>query len=195
MKRILSLLLLLLVVQYVSGQNKPDLTISQHNILDTNATGSTNGGHAVNRARNITGENVIIDGLQQLIYMAEHGDIEAQFSLGFYYERGHVVSQSYTEAVKWYRMASNAGSPKAHFQLGVMYVNGTGVEQSYESAVECFLFAANHGDVVAQYNLGLCYLYGYGVTESIETAKSWFKKSAEGGYPDAIDALLKLAGK
>ena len=40
------------------------------------------------------------------------------------YERGLGVSQSYTEAMRWYRLAADQGLPEANHNLGLLYYSG-----------------------------------------------------------------------
>ncbi len=61
--------------------------------------------------------------------LAEQGDADAQYNLGFMYGNGKGVPQDYREAVKWYRKAAEQGLAKAQSNLGFMYGNGKGVPQ------------------------------------------------------------------
>lgn len=59
--------------------------------------------------------------------LAEQGDAEAQYSLGFLYESGWGTTQSYEEAFRWYRRAAQQGHSKAQYNLGLLYFRGLGV--------------------------------------------------------------------
>ena len=61
--------------------------------------------------------------------LAEQGDAGAQANLGYMYEEGQGVPQSYKEAVKWYRKAAEQGNAGGQANLGFMYDNGQGVLQ------------------------------------------------------------------
>ena len=74
--------------------------------------------------------------IEELIKLAESGDVEAQFNLGDMYLNGWGVSQNYTEAAKWYRKAAEQGFAGAQVNLGYMYNNGQGVAQDYSEAVK-----------------------------------------------------------
>jgi TPR repeat protein len=39
------------------------------------------------------------------------------------YEKGHVVTQDYSKAIKLYSKATNKGFPQAQLNLGMMYEN------------------------------------------------------------------------
>jgi len=50
------------------------------------------------------------------------------------HESGSNLTQSYIEAVKWYRLAAAGGHAKAQFSLASMYLNGFGVPQDFLKA-------------------------------------------------------------
>jgi TPR repeat protein len=76
-----------------------------------------------------TTEEAIAAGLAELRAQAEQGDAEAQYNLGFMYEKGQGVPQDDTEAVRWLRLAAEQGDVQAQSNLGGMYSHGRGVEQ------------------------------------------------------------------
>ena len=47
--------------------------------------------------------------LKDMIKKAEAGDVRTQYNLGWMYANGRVVLQDDAEAVKWYRLAAEAG--------------------------------------------------------------------------------------
>ena len=49
--------------------------------------------------------------------------------MGIMYERGWGVTQSYTEAMSWYRKAADQSLPEAQYNLGTLYHNGYGTEE------------------------------------------------------------------
>ena len=61
--------------------------------------------------------------------LAEQGDADAQYNLGWMYTNGTGVLQDYAEAMKWYRLAAEQGNAKAQYNLAGMYANGWGVLQ------------------------------------------------------------------
>jgi hypothetical protein len=73
---------------------------------------------------------------------ADQGNGYAQFNLGFMFDLGRGMPQSYIEAVKWYSLAANQGVAIAQFKLGVMYNDGQGVPQDYIHAYMWFSLAA-----------------------------------------------------
>ena len=68
--------------------------------------------------------------------LAESGDPQAQFQLGWLYDNGEGVPHDDKEAVKWYRKAAEQGYASAQYNLGVRHYNGEGIPQDDEEAVK-----------------------------------------------------------
>ena len=83
--------------------------------------------------------------LREFTPLAEQGDADAQFNLGWMYYEGRGVPQDYETAVKWWTLAAEQGDPHAQFNLGVMYRNGEGVPQDDRTAVKWYTLAAEQG--------------------------------------------------
>jgi hypothetical protein len=117
--------------------------------------------------------NQIID---QLKTLAEQGDPNAQFDLGFRYEFGLGVLNNNQKAVEWYTKAAEQGYAEAQALLAVMYAKGEGVDQDYKQAIEWCTKAAEQGYAEAQYGLGLGYYEGEseGFIEDYIEAYKWF---------------------
>ena len=81
--------------------------------------------------------------------LAEQGDAEAQFNLGFMYANGEGVPEDDAEAVRWYRMAAEQGYARAQSILGLMYANGEGVPENYVRAYAWLNLAAAQGHETA----------------------------------------------
>ena len=65
---------------------------------------------------------------------AERGDARAQAHLGFMYQYGRGVPQSYPLAIYWYRRGAEQGNPVAQHLLGLMYDKGLGVPTEHVAA-------------------------------------------------------------
>lgn len=114
---------------------------------------------------------------------AARGDAEAQYYIGLrYYQGVGGKTQSYAEAVKWFRKSAEQGNARAQLAMGVCYDNGDGVLQSYEEAVKWYRKSAEQGDAQAQYELGRCYYEGNGVEVSHTEALKWFRKADAKNY-------------
>ena len=81
--------------------------------------------------------------------LAEQGDAEAQYWLGYCYYYGYygglIVSKDYAEAAKWYRQAAEQGRDDAQYMLGECYHYGQGVSQDFAEAVKWYRQAAEQG--------------------------------------------------
>ena len=126
--------------------------------------------------------------LNDILYMAENGNIYAMYELGRFYDVDE-INRNYEEAVKWYRKAAEQGYAPAQNNLGDMYQYGRGVMTNYYDAVQWYGKAAAQGLASAQNNLGNMYCYDRGVTKNYEVAVRWYEKAATQGY---IVAQYKL---
>ena len=120
---------------------------------------------------------------------AEHGDANAQFNLGCYYDNGEGVPKNAVEAVKWYRKAAKQGKASAQNNLGCCYDNGEGVPEDTVEAVKWYRKAAEQGSAEAQCGLGLMYADGRGVPKDDAEAVKWYRKAADQGLADAQSCL------
>jgi TPR repeat protein len=130
--------------------------------------------------------------LQEWQPLAEQGDAQAQFRLGFMYKIGNGVVQDDAEATRWFLLAAEQGYQDAQMKLGLDYAYGLGVVQDdtestkwYLLAAQQFLLAAERGDASAQSSLGFMYQNGLGVVQDDAEATRWFLLAAEQGSQDA----------
>ena len=80
--------------------------------------------------------------------LAERGEIEAEFYLGYLLANGQFTVKDDGEAVRWYRKAAEKGHAAAQYNLGWMYANGRGVPKDDAQAVAWFRKAAEKGYAV-----------------------------------------------
>ena len=129
----------------------------------------------------------------ELIALANNGDVYAMDTLGAAYEFGEDkevigvlgIEKDFEEAVKWYRKAAEQGLCTAQDSLGDCYYYGRGVDEDDAEAVKWYRKAAEQGLDTAQHSLGKCYYFGYGVDEDKVKAVKWYRKAAEQGNDDA----------
>jgi len=76
--------------------------------------------------------------------LALAGNARAQSYLGFLFQTGHGVPQSYVDAVYWYQRAAEQGDTSAQYMLGLLYDKGQGVAQNYVEAHKWLNLAAAH---------------------------------------------------
>jgi TPR repeat protein len=104
--------------------------------------------------------------------LAEQGNSEAQFNLGFMYATGQGVSQDKEIAVNWYRKAAELGHAKAQYNLGLALLKGEGVGVDLDGAVKWLQKSVNQGYVPAQLALGSLYGQGKGVAAGLCPGRS-----------------------
>ena len=85
--------------------------------------------------------------------LAEGGDIWAQHSLGYLYEKGWGVEQSVAQARDWYRAAAERGNPNSMVNLGALYVNGEGADRDLARGYTWFRLAAHQRQPLAVFNM------------------------------------------
>ena len=120
---------------------------------------------------------------------AERGEANAWNSLGWMYENGHGVPQSFSEAMKCYRKSAEQGYFKAQRNIGWLYYNGNGVPTDHSEAIKWWRKAADQGDSRAQQLMGSVYYDGDGVSQDYLEAAKWYRKSADQGDADAQNSL------
>lgn len=127
---------------------------------------------------------------------ADKGHPMAQANIGYLYEHGHGVGQSYVEAMAWYRKAASQNLPQAQFNIGTLYFYGYGVEQNQREAVGWFRQAARQDLADAQYMLGLALHEGQGTSPDSRAALEWFTKAALQGHVGGqlMAAMVYLGG-
>ena len=67
--------------------------------------------------------------------------------------------------------------------------------KDYETAAKYIRTAAGQDDAVAQFQLGACYQSGIGGKRGIAEAVTWYRKAAEQGNTEAINALRRLGAE
>ena len=82
--------------------------------------------------------------------LAEQGDAEAQFQIGWLYANGQGLRQNPTTAADWWERAAHAGHPDADLAIAQAYQNGRGRNQDFKQAVYWMLVAARNGNDEAQ---------------------------------------------
>jgi TPR repeat protein len=114
--------------------------------------------------------------------VAEHGDTEVQFQVGFAYE--YIVSEpDYEEAFRWYSMTAESSHRDAIYHLGLLYEKGWGIPQDYQKAIELHNNAAHLGSDKALHQLGVAYHDGNGVDIDSRKAIEYYTRSANLGNP------------
>lgn len=127
----------------------------------------------------------VIELVQLVQWMAEHGDPVAQYNLGLIYSQGYGVPRDSTSAAEWYQKAAAQGYARAQNDLGLMYLEGRGIEKNLKEAVKLFKMAADQGHSNAQYRLAVVFVTGEGVEKNAKEAAKLFEIAADQGHSDA----------
>ena len=129
--------------------------------------------------------------------LANEGFAEAQNNIGHMYETGQGVTRSFTEAMRWYRLAADAELPQAQHNLGLLYFHGYGVPADKSEAVTWFTLAAEQNLAESQYMLGVVHQQGDGADLDYAEARRRFRQSSLNGYADAqlMYAYMLQAGE
>ena len=75
--------------------------------------------------------------------MADNGDANAQFNIGWMYHNGYGLRIDDEMALYWWLRAATTGDANAHFALGDLFAAGQGVDKSMEIALGWYISAAN----------------------------------------------------
>jgi TPR repeat protein len=98
--------------------------------------------------------------------LADAGDSQAQYNLGWMYKRGRGVPQSDDTAIMWLNLSATSGHPGAQSALGHIYYYGEGVERNELIAARWFTLAAKQGNLRARSELEYMTYQGVRVAQS-----------------------------
>jgi TPR repeat protein len=134
---------------------------------------------------------------RQLFVLMQQHDPWAHFWLSRLCASGLGMPKDDVMAVKFARIAAEAGYAPAQSGLGFFYSVGRGVEQDHQEALKWLTLAAENGDAGAQFNLSRAYSNGLGAKADDRMAAIWMMKAAENGMPAAKlgVAIWTLLGK
>ena len=83
--------------------------------------------------------------LKRIGPQARRGNARAEALLGYMYEHGLGVPQSWPAAVDYYLLAAEQGDATGQYLLGLMYDKGFGVSRDVVQAYKWLNLAASHG--------------------------------------------------
>ena len=66
--------------------------------------------------------------------LADQGNMDGQYFLGFFYHNGFGVKTNQAEAVKWFQKAAQQGDPRSQYYAGIIYATGKGVTKDLAAA-------------------------------------------------------------
>lgn len=135
----------------------------------------------------------VLNRIFKLTEVAEFGIADAQFDLGFIYEKNSEIKADIAvTAVEWYIKAANQGHAQAQFRLGRMYENGIGVKQDLTKAIDLYRSSAKHDNGEAAFALGRAYETGIGLEQDFLQAIEWYTKAVNFGNENAKPKLTEL---
>ncbi len=117
--------------------------------------------------------------------LAEDGDPEAQFQLGYRLVLGLGVKESAVEGASWLMKSAKQDNEKAMHVLASLYEDGKGVEKNNAKFIEWEQKAADKGLADAQLGLAMAYDLGKGVEKDPSAGAEWAMKAAEQGFAGA----------
>lgn len=94
--------------------------------------------------------------VEELKILAENGQKDFIYAVGYYYENGIRTSVNLAEAAVWYEKAAQKGHAEAAMRLALLYAQGAGVEKNEKKAFTYMEQAAKAGNTNALYNVGRC---------------------------------------
>lgn len=123
--------------------------------------------------------------------LAQNGDKEAQFRVGYWYEHGIGAKKDDSKALHWYLKAAENGQLSAMFYLAGFYQGGRGGSKSnWDKALYWYSLSAERGVKESQYNMAFFYHRGrLGVEKNYDKALHWYLKAAENGMPIASNNI------
>ena len=128
---------------------------------------------------------------EDLLSMAESGDVSAAALVAQGYATGEGVNVDKTAALKWYVCAGEKGDLNAAFNAGQLHF-----ATNLKEALKWYEIAAEGGHIEAMFNLGeACREEG-----DLGEACNWYRKASKegGGHADAthnLNILEKMLGK
>ncbi len=66
--------------------------------------------------------------------LADQGNMDGQYFLGFFYHNGFGVKANQAEAVKWFQKAAQQGDPRSQYYAGIIYATGKGITKDLAAA-------------------------------------------------------------
>lgn len=150
------------------------------------ATTAASASPATDEARRLMAQNQNAAAFERLEAAAGRNDEDAIALLGWFYDTGRHVPQSYQRAAELYRRVSR-DNPSVQWRLGVMYDLGQGVREDPEEAVRLFRAAAGAANDAANTSananasLAVMYANGRGVRADFGQAMRYYRRAADLG--------------
>jgi TPR repeat protein len=125
-----------------------------------------------------------------LIARAEAGDSDAQLRVGAAYDRGKGAPHDRAIALKWYRMAADAGNAEAQNSVGSMLQE----DGKYTEALSWYEKAAAQGHAEATNSEAYLHDLGLGVPQDRKLGFDLYSRAADLGFAEAMWNLANMYG-
>lgn len=140
----------------------------------------------------IPSEQVMETPTEQVIPVAERGDLGAVHTLCYRYTTGTSNTPvDYERAHFWCGRGAAHGNPTSQFILGELYYYGLGRPRDIQRAVDEYARAASQGWPPAMFTMYELLLAGDGVRRDERAAVGFLERAAEQNYAPAVEALRK----
>lgn len=84
--------------------------------------------------------------LEELKILAENGQKDLEYAVGYYYENGIHTLTDFGQAAQWYEKAAKKDHVDALLHLGFLYAQGKGVDKDEKKAFTYIRRAAETGN-------------------------------------------------
>ena len=132
------------------------------------------------------------DAVDRMRWLAECGDIHAQYFMGKLYRDGPLLPPDWVMARYWFDKAAKQGYTTAQYALGKLLLSDDVSVHDSEAGIQWLEHAAYNGNHYAAYRLGKEYLKGDSVRKDTRKAMDHIYTSAQAGNPHAQYLLGKL---
>ena len=129
---------------------------------------------------------------EDLKWLAENGDVHAQYFLGLLYRDGGLLLPDAEQATHWLELAAKRNLPAAQYALGKLYLSDDPEEHDVDDGLRWLESAARSGNSDAAYRLGKEYLTGKFVQKDAVKAVEYLRYAADQNHPWANYLLGKL---
>jgi uncharacterized protein len=164
------------------------VSLNQSNDLNFSTTSET----TANDALKLFNEGRHAKAIEQATPLANAGNANAQFLLGFAYETGRGVEQSLDKAISFYQQANQLGQKDATLRLAVILVSSNDETKRGEGR-KILENLSIKDPAIAGRILGQLYLQGDATNKpSADQAITWWEKASEAGDIESILALARL---
>ena len=129
---------------------------------------------------------------EDLKWLAENGDVHAQYFLGLLYRDGGLLLPDAEQAAHWLELAAKRNLPEAQYALGKLYLSDDPEVYDVDDGLRWLERAARNGNTDAAYRLGKEYLTGKSVPKDAVKAAEYLRYAADQNHSWASYLLGKL---